>query len=230
MTIAADERWASRSWKLDKLKSATSLHEAADYLQDFWDGWIAAPMRGDMAHGGWARLTLACLATEACALYWRPLTQWSGKEWPTPGSGKPVKKSATELASTWAFCWMFREVFRGEEPAGMSIEDLAEVCYRVFRCGLAHRGISKSGGPIPGCRAPTNWLGVIDGQPEIFRSLGDNSRGIISIDPEKFAERVDYWFQVNVLAAMRSGSTEIAAAFKDWCMERWEIEHTHWTF
>lgn len=229
MPIPSKDRWASPSWKLDALEAATTHRQAVTYFQDFWDGWIAAPMVGPMAHGGWARLTLACLAVEACALFWKPLSEWRRLEWPMPGTGKPLVKSNDELSSTWAFCWVFREVFKGEEPQGIRIEVLAEVCYRVFRCGLAHRGLSKSKEPISDGGVTTKWLGVIDGQSEIFRNVGNASLGAVSVDPDKFAARLDHWFQCSVMAGLRARDPIVCLAFKEWCEDRWNIAASRWT-
>jgi hypothetical protein len=223
-----DERWVSPSWKLDGLKKINTLHDAANYFQDYWDGWIAAPMLGSIANGGWARMTLACLSVEACAYFWRPISSWQGVAWPQAGSKRLVWRSVDELWSGTAFCWMFREVFTTEAPASIPIDTLADVAYDAFRCGLAHRGLSKNAASSRHVAGP--WHGVIDGQVEIFRDLSDGTGNVLSVDPDKFAARVNHWFQVQILGALRMRSNvDVANAFKEWCERRWGIPSSTWS-
>ena len=124
---------------------------------------------------------------------------------------------------------MFCEIFAGHEPKSLSRDRLAEVVYKVFRCGLAHRGLSKN------C-LKTQWLGVIDGQGIIFKDLSHQyavgkTRGVLSIDPGEFAKQVDAWFHSAVLRPLAAGgSGDVDAAFKEWCAQRWEIPTTNWSF
>jgi hypothetical protein len=119
---------------------------------------------------------------------------------------------------------MFRLVFSGEQPPALTIEQLAEVVYKVFRCGLAHRGLSKD------C-IDSGWLGVIDGQARIFRHLTDGKQNALSIDPDRFVQHVDAWFRKEVVQVLSvGGAPDIDKAFKEWCGERWEIRETNWNF
>jgi hypothetical protein len=230
MVFNDNERCISPKWKLDTLKQAGNRAHAAAYLTDFWEGWIAAPMNGPGAHGGWAQLTLASLAVEAAAQFWRPTTTWKGVTWTSPSKSQPSQLiKSGELASEASFCFMFCEIFAGHEPKSLSRDRLAEVVYKVFRCGLAHRGLSKN------C-LKTKWLGVIDGQGIIFKDLSHtdalgNTKCVLSIDPCAFAEQVDTWFHTAVLEPLASGgSGDIDAAFKEWCEQRWEKSAKEWSF
>jgi hypothetical protein len=233
MLIPDHERCCSPHWRLDRLKKAVTRHEATDYLADYWTGWIAMPMRGPIPQGGWAQVTLGCLAVEACAWFLRPYSSWAGVEWPhttkkpliIPRSqGAKPRSLHEQLNSEAAFCWVFRHVFNGYEPQGLSIEKLAEVTYTVFRCSLAHRGLSKD------C-ADSDWLGVIDGQPTVFRHLTNGKEHALSIEPGQFVERIDAWFGQAVLLPLSvGGNSDVDKAFKEWCGERWQISETQWGF
>lgn len=230
MSIPDSERKCSPDWRLDQLGVATSRSDAADYLEDFWSGWIAAPMMNHIPHGGWAQLTLACMAVEASALFWKPYAAWTGVHWVRTGKPDlPVQKPAgtrlhDEFHSEAAFGCMFCEVFRGKEPATIALRDLAQVTYKVFRCGLAHRGLSKD------C-LDSEWLGVIGGQQRVFKDLSGTDQCVLSIDPDKFSECVDSWFQAEVLSRLRNGGApDIDGAFKSWCGERWNVAETNWDF
>lgn len=233
MLIPDHERYCSPHWKLDRLNEAVTRQDATDYLTDYWAEWIAKPMRGPIPQGGWAQVTLGCLAVEACAWFLRPYSRWVGTQWPhTSGKPRDIPKDQgpkprslhERLNSEAAFCWVFRLAFTGYEPQGLTIEKLAEVAYTVFRCNLAHRGLSKD------C-ADSDWLGVIDGQPTVFRYLTDDEEHVLSVDPQQFVERVDAWFRQAVLAPLSVGSSsDIDKAFKEWCGERWQISETQWKF
>lgn len=230
MVFDDNERCISPRWKLDTLKQATTRTHAATYFIDYWEGWIAAPMSGSGAHGGWAQLTLACLAVEAAAQFWKPISAWKPLTWTRASDSKvlPLVKSG-ELASEAAFSAMFCEIFAGHEPKSLSRDRLAEVVYKVFRCGLAHRGLSKN------C-LKTKWLGVIDGQGIIFKDLSHQdaagkTKAVLSIDPSEFAKQVDAWFHAAVLRPLAAGgSADVDASFKEWCFLRWEIPTTNWSF
>lgn len=225
MSINDDDRKVSHSWTLKDLKAAKSSSQAADYLADFWGIWIASPML-KLGGDGWAQLTLACLAVEATAQFWLPTSKWSNTKW----RGKKVyDMGKKELRSEASFCRMFCEIFDGCEPQSIALRKLAEVVYKVFRCGLAHRGLSKD------C-LNTKWLGVIDGQGVIFKDLSfqvdpRTLRFVLSIDPNLFAPQVDNWFKASVLKPLAaSQNPDVASAFKEWCSQRWGISMANWSF
>src|SRR5262245_22749408 len=152
--ITNPNRHVSPQWTLAKLRRATSRKAAADYFEDYWQGWIAGPMLGRIDNGGWARLALACIAVESLAYFWKPLAGWQGLQVPGTGGQQLPVLSGSELGSQAAFRWMFREIFSTHSPQGIQPDDLSVIAYKVFRCGLAHRGLSKN------C-LDTHWLGVI---------------------------------------------------------------------
>jgi hypothetical protein len=229
MPLEDKERCVSPKWKLDTLKLATSRAHAAAYLEDFWGGWIAEPMLSPGNHGGWAQLTLACLAVEATAQFYKPFSKWQGLQW--SGPDRPVsledkKAKHPSLTSTAAFCFMFELIFKGQEPSTIPAHHLSLISYRVFRCGLAHRGLSQD---LSTTSLKTNWLGVIDGQGIVFRDLSDAGKKVLSVDPPGFAKCVADWFSENITKALRAGgNVDVDEAFKDWCKTRWDA--TNWKF
>lgn len=211
------DRLASRQFKLSELQRFGTREEAADYLEDFWSGWIANPMLNPVADGAWAQLTLACLAVEASSYWWRPISRWKGQLF----DGTKLWKNSHELRSGAAFGFMFCRMFPGDAPNTMSVEELASITYRVFRCGLAHRGLSKSNA----------WLGVIEGASRVFRDLSHGNHHVLSVDPHRFAQQVDSWFAAEIVSTLRTGgSKDVDDAFKGWCDDRWEVPTTNWSF
>ena len=225
MSLEDTDRMCSPKWTLTQLKEVTTRQRASDYLEDFWSGWIAAPMLEPIPHGGWAQLTLACLAVEATASFFRTIDEWKNHDWHNGNSHLSMVRTQSgqeELYSKRAFCSMFELIFGNDVPDGVGVVDLGIVTYGVYRCGLAHRGLSKDEGSA-------GWLGVIDGQPTVFRNLSDQTRSVLSICPDLFAARIDGWFRSNIISALRDGtSQDVDAAFKSWCDERWGLPTSHW--
>lgn len=200
---------------------------AANYIESFWRGWISDPMTAVSGHG-WTEVTLACLAVESSAYFWDEPSGWSARgNWSDANGtahGLVRRRSPFELASMASFCVMFEEIYAGEQPSGVSLKELAEQVFRVYRCGLAHRGLSHRG-------ARGQYIGMIEGDPKMIRSVGCFSDPALSIDPGLFVRKLQDWFEVAIIGALRSGSNvRVDGAFKAWAEDRWGVPVASWAF
>jgi hypothetical protein len=141
--------------------------------------------------------------------------------------GKSILDRRGKVLNNALYKSQFSRIFDSSmTPSGMTLKMLGEITYGSIRCGLAHRGLTVKAKHHP-------WIAAIDAQADVFSVLPVSPSGthILCVDPERFAKHLDGWIHSNVIAPLRRGtSTHVDAAFKEWCVERWNIPGTQWGF